>query len=215
MSWDMRSEDWWLESRRKQKEKKMPFSVHEPTPVETPTSTSKQYPPIGSGSVIGAGGVGGSVGTTGTKFDQGKLRWDLIPPEFEEVIKVITFGARKYTDRNWEKGINYSRLFGAVMRHLWAFLKGETRDPESGLHPLAHAACDIIFLLTYERRMMGKDFNDLVQVYPGGSSPNKMPYKEAMKILDPYPAIIEAFDNRSKGWEPLLRATPDVTETNP
>lgn len=92
--------------------------------------------------------------TVGTKFDQGKLRWDLIPPEFEEVVKVITYGATKYEDRNWERGINYGRLIAATLRHLYAWIRGETNDPETGLHHLAHAGCDLMFLLTYEMRGM-------------------------------------------------------------
>lgn len=98
--------------------------------------------------------------TVGTKFDQGKLRWDLVPPEFEEVVKVLTFGANKYEDRNWEKGINYGRLIAACLRHLFSWIRGERLDPETGLHHLAHLGCDVLFLLTYEQRGMN-DFNDL------------------------------------------------------
>lgn len=97
--------------------------------------------------------------TVGTKYDQGKLRWDLMPPEIEEVVKVLTYGASKYDDRNWEKGINYGRLIAATLRHLWAWIRGERNDPETGLHHLAHANCDILFLLTYEQRGL-TDFDD-------------------------------------------------------
>src|SRR5690349_11543974 len=97
--------------------------------------------------------------TVGTKFDQGKLRWDLVPPEFEEVVKVLTYGASKYADRNWELGIQYGRLVAATLRHLWAWVRGERNDPETGIHHLAHAGCDILFLLTYELRGM-LEFDD-------------------------------------------------------
>lgn len=118
--------------------------------------------------------------SVGTKNDTGKLRWDLVPPEFEEVVKILTFGANKYADRNWEKGISYGRLFAAAMRHLWAFARGEKLDDESGLPHLAHACCDIMFLLTYERRMMGKDWNDLTQVYLHGGSKSKIPLNKVL-----------------------------------
>jgi len=89
----------------------------------------------------------------GTKHDEGKLRYDLIPSEaLKEVVKVLTYGATKYGDRNWERGIEYGRIFGAVMRHLWAWWGGEKNDPESGISHLSHAACSIFFLLTYEAR---------------------------------------------------------------
>jgi len=93
----------------------------------------------------------------GTKHDQAKLRMDLITPEFlEEIAKVLTFGANKYGDRNWEKGIKWGRVLGAIMRHLVAWLMGTRRDLESGLSPLSHAACNLMFLITYERRSMTK-----------------------------------------------------------
>jgi hypothetical protein len=90
----------------------------------------------------------------GTKFDQGKLRWDLLPPEFEEVVKVIGYGATKYEARNWEKGVAYSRFISAGFRHVFSWIKGERNDPETGLHHLAHATCCLLFLLTYELREM-------------------------------------------------------------
>jgi hypothetical protein len=86
----------------------------------------------------------------GKKDDQGKLRYDLIPPvALEELVKIYTHGAAKYGDHNWEKGLSWSRVFGAIMRHLWAFWKGEDYDPESELSHVAHAAWGCFTLLTY------------------------------------------------------------------
>lgn len=87
----------------------------------------------------------------GMKFDsEKKLRFELIPVRaFEEIVKVFTLGAKKYEDRNWERGLKWGRVLGACMRHLWAFWRGEEYDSEFGLSHLAHAACDIIFLLHY------------------------------------------------------------------
>ena len=91
----------------------------------------------------------------GVKYDQGKLRYDLVPPEaLREITKVLTFGASKYSDRNWELGISYGRVFGALLRHLWAWFSKAGPDKETGLSHLAHAGCCIFFLLTYECRKM-------------------------------------------------------------
>ena len=88
--------------------------------------------------------------TQGAKLDQGKARWDLMSPyALEAIADVVTFGSVKYDDRNWEKGIKYGRLFAATMRHLWGFWRHKDYDPESALHSLAHAGCDIMFLLHY------------------------------------------------------------------
>lgn len=59
--------------------------------------------------------------------------------------------------RNWEKGFKWSRLFGSTLRHLFAWYRGETIDPESGLNHLSHAACNIIFLLEFSHTGAGED----------------------------------------------------------
>lgn len=85
------------------------------------------------------------------KYDGGKPRMELLPREgLEEIAKVLTFGAAKYDAHNWRKGMAWSRLAGACARHLFAWVAGENKDPESGLSHLAHAGCCIVFLLTYE-----------------------------------------------------------------
>lgn len=86
----------------------------------------------------------------GTKFDDGKLRYDLLPAgPLAALVSVYTYGARKYADHNWRKGISFSRIFAACMRHLWAYWGGQDRDQESGLPHLAHAAFGIFSLLEY------------------------------------------------------------------
>lgn len=95
----------------------------------------------------------------GTKYDGSKPRVDLLPiyPILEEA-KVLTYGAAKYDARNWEKGFDWSRAYGALLRHLFAFWQGEDIDPESGLHHLAHAACELDFLFEFTRTH--KEFDD-------------------------------------------------------
>ena len=94
----------------------------------------------------------------GRKDDSGKTPWHLMPPDaLNQIAQVLEFGANKYGDRNWERGMNWSRPFSALMRHMWAWWRGEDRDPETGLSHLAHAGCCILFLLTYQGHATGKD----------------------------------------------------------
>jgi hypothetical protein len=87
----------------------------------------------------------------GQKFDDDKTRMELLPPRaLERISDVLTFGAKKYDDRNWELGLKYSRLFGAFMRHMWAWWRGENKDPETGLSHLAHAGCCLLMMLEFE-----------------------------------------------------------------
>jgi len=67
------------------------------------------------------------------KDDTDKVRMELIPPELIVAVgDILTFGAEKYDDRNWEKGMKWSRVFGALMRHMWAWWSGENKDQETG-----------------------------------------------------------------------------------
>lgn len=92
----------------------------------------------------------------GTKYDTNKTRYELLPPlALEGVSSVMTHGSHKYDkgtrteDQNWRKGMRWGRLFGATMRHLWAFWRGEDIDPDSDLHHLDHAAADVMMLREY------------------------------------------------------------------
>jgi len=86
----------------------------------------------------------------GNKFDDGKLRYDLIPVfPLRELARVYTIGAKKYADRNWELGLKYSRILGALMRHLEAYRGGEDIDPEGGQHHLSSVAWCAFALIEY------------------------------------------------------------------
>lgn len=90
---------------------------------------------------------------------------DLLSPRaISNLAEVLTHGATKYGDRNWESGIKYSRVYAAVLRHLMAWQDGEDVDHESGLSHLSHAFCGLMFLVHYEAnwpRMMGGEKNTL------------------------------------------------------
>lgn len=88
------------------------------------------------------------------KKDSGKDQWYLMPFEtLRDVVRVLMFGASKYTPFGWQAVVkdNPKRYFDAAIRHLVAWQSGEKYDQESGLSHLAHAACDVIFLLWNEK----------------------------------------------------------------
>ena len=95
---------------------------------------------------------------TATKHDGDKVRMELLSVDaLKAIAEVMTFGAIKYKDNNWRKGFDWSRLYGATLRHLTSHMNGEDLDPESGLSHLAHAGCCIQFLLEHEVRGLGTD----------------------------------------------------------
>lgn len=107
-----------------------------------------------------SGSPGGAIPALGgVKYDTGKTRYDLIPGDaLDELARVYTMGAQKYQDHNWAKGMKWSRVFGAMMRHAWAAWRGEDYDPESGLLHWAHVAWGAFTLINYTRNR--QEFDD-------------------------------------------------------
>ena len=121
--------------------------------------------------------------SAGRKDDSGKDRLELIPPEAVFALaRVLAFGAAKYEDRNWEKGMKWGRVFGAALRHLWAwwggrgpttksFLLGDL-DSETKFSHLWHALCCVTFLVAYEERGIGVDDRARPLVMGGPANPS-------------------------------------------
>ena len=88
----------------------------------------------------------------GKKFDTGKLSYTLLPfSAITEVVNILEFGKQKYGRDNWKKVPNAKeRYLDACFRHLISYVEGETKDPESGRHHLAHAVCCLLFVLWFD-----------------------------------------------------------------
>lgn len=107
----------------------------------------------------------------GLRFNDGKNRHDLIPAfAQEQYAKVMTLGAKKYADRNWEKGMPWTTVMASLERHLQAFKRGEDFDPETGLLHTAHIICNAAYLTEYYR------------IYPEGDD-RPLPYLNVSKIM--------------------------------
>jgi hypothetical protein len=87
------------------------------------------------------------VEPVGRKDDSGKLDYTLLPIKaLDEVVKVLEFGEKKYGRDNWRSVPNAEpRYLGAALRHVFAMVKGEVFDTESGLPHAAHAVCCLLF----------------------------------------------------------------------
>ena len=129
---------------------------------------------------VGPGGAGGTAGTmhggnnagvgevrvtdakTGGQKGSKIERFDLIPTwALREVSRVYGMGEAKYPSDaggpNWRKGYRWGLSFAACLRHLTLFWMGQTNDPESGYHHLAHAAWHCLTLMTFSRETLGTD----------------------------------------------------------
>jgi hypothetical protein len=84
----------------------------------------------------------------GVKYDNDKPRYSLVPQDaLHEVVKVLTYGAKKYSDDNWKKVPDLQRRYkDAGGRHEY---QGESNDfdDETSLYHLAHKICCDMFRL--------------------------------------------------------------------
>jgi hypothetical protein len=80
-------------------------------------------------------------------FDAGKPRTDLLPVwGIMELARVMEYGSHKYGDHNWSKYADewgWLQLIGSALRHIFAWMRGEDFDPESGLPHTAHAMANL------------------------------------------------------------------------
>jgi len=82
--------------------------------------------------------------------NENKPRWDLMPlTQLNEVAKVYTFGANKYSDKGYATR-DPKEYLGATLRHIVAYSSGESKDSESGLRHLAHAVTDLLIMMEIE-----------------------------------------------------------------
>lgn len=106
------------------------------------------------------------VSVAGIKDDAHKIKMELIDAYgIEELGKVLTFGAQKYAEENWRKGISVKRLIGSSCRHLIRIALGEDIDPETGLQHAHHLMCNAMFIgwmLKYNRQWDDRRKNETV-----------------------------------------------------
>lgn len=87
---------------------------------------------------------------SGFKADKGKSAIDLIPPiVLLELGELYAKGASKYNPRNWELGMDYGRVYSAMMRHALKFWAGEEFDPVDGQHHLTSVIWNAVALRHY------------------------------------------------------------------
>lgn len=96
------------------------------------------------------GDVNSTARGSGARYNDGKVELDLIPGlALEDCARVFAYGRRKYAAWNWAKGMQWMVVFGCLLRHLYAWARGEDNDPESGLPHLGHAMCNLVMLSTF------------------------------------------------------------------
>lgn len=82
------------------------------------------------------------------KNNEGKYKPTLIYKSFIEALaNVRQFGVDKHGNKEDWRTTNSILHYDACLRHIYAALDNEELDKESGLLHLAHAACNLMFLI--------------------------------------------------------------------
>lgn len=80
------------------------------------------------------------------RYNEGKLKWSLVHfKSIEPMVRVLMFGAAKYSPNNWKKGLDRDEILESMQRHLAALIDGEENDKESKLHHIGHIMCNCMF----------------------------------------------------------------------
>lgn len=122
----------------------------------------------------------------GIKHDQGKLPLDLyvwLPPRPTlAVCRVFEWAGTggKYEPLNYKKGLSRRRLLRSALRHLFSYLVGQDKDPQSGESHLAHVACCVLMCMENIEDGLGEDdrFKGLAALY---ETPPDVPVQQDTK----------------------------------
>lgn len=119
----------------------------------------------------------------GLRFNKDKLPMHLIPASAEQALaEVLAAGAKKYEERNWERGMKWSICYASLRRHLLAWWQGEDCDKETLLNHLKHCLTNIAFLIEY------------TETYPEGDDRPKRQKSDTTQLDLP----INYLDNKTK-----------------
>lgn len=84
---------------------------------------------------------------SGARREKLLQRYDLFP--FEAIVaycRVAEFGAVKYAAWNWSAGLPRMQLAASLLRHLFAYMRGQDKDLESGLSHTDHILWNAVAL---------------------------------------------------------------------
>lgn len=110
--------------------------------------------------------IGEKAPILGARFNEGKPRYDLIPPAPIKALAIhYGMGSKKYEARNWEKGLSFADTLRALESHMTEYKLGHRFDVEDPKmpgyipHHLIAVIWNAIALYEMERRRIG--VNDL------------------------------------------------------
>ncbi len=109
----------------------------------------------------------------GLRFNEGKRKWSLVDfDSLEDMVKVLEFGAVKYGEYNWQKGLKTTDIIESMLRHVFSYLNGEDNDKESGISHIGHIQCNAMFLAYMQKNKPELDSRRLKTINQNNCSCN-------------------------------------------
>lgn len=141
-----------------------------------------------------------TVQAEGLRYNKDKAPMHLLPWDAIEALALhYRDGAKKYPERNWEKGLKWNEGCAASLaRHLAAWSRGENVDAEGSYHDVA-MAWNALGLVAFRLRSVGVD--DRPSKLKEPPSAHQPPRPPASQDGPPPPWIGQYFDRRSKGLD--------------
>lgn len=120
------------------------------------------------------------------RFNKDKPRWSLLHfKSLEPLIRVLEFGAKKYSSNNWMIGLDLKEIQDSMQRHLAAIMDEENRDHESGELHIAHVMCNAMFWIYHYNKINDEEKNEK-QISAKIIADNyKLPSKGINKVAQP------------------------------
>ena len=116
-----------------------------------------------------------------------KPRPDLISPFAEERQgHWLRMGAAKYAERNWEKGMNFTRCVASLKRHLMKFQQG-LKDEDHLAAIMFNAMALIHYEEMIERGLLPAELNDMPSYQPlAGRLEIRKMRKDTREVTNPF-----------------------------
>ena len=90
-----------------------------------------------------------------------KGRFDLLPPATLRALAIhFEKGAKKYADRNWEKGMPVSVYTNSALRHLCQFMDGH-EDENHLIAALWNVVCAYETILRTQNKLLPEELNNM------------------------------------------------------
>lgn len=91
------------------------------------------------------------------RYNSGKPKWSLVHFEsLEPLVRVLEFGAEKYSRDNWKIDLDLKEIIDSAMRHLTEMSDDNLYDKETNLLHAGHVLCNMMFWIYHYNKQQNQ-----------------------------------------------------------